>query len=434
MTRKRYNPKGVSEKNNASEASGKYRNKDYGKGRINKAKFSLFPKFTHSRSTEQITTYDDEDYLSVINQPVRHDNADAKTAFKNLLIAAYKEGRISGNMKDIVTDEETAYSVLGLDAFLISFELAYTTLIRELLANPAESDTTGGSATVIANITYTSFVQKINEIEAKELVIPEYIIKLVRELVFVIRLQDEYSQGAVQLSPSFVVPFVPDMTLAEMEAFILEWSQKMAQAKLHMDKFGIKYSVWNSSIIEDAPELPWNDIKALQYFSMKPIKVRAASNDYTLYPDDDISTTATWTSLIYYFKNSIDEESALYALLPLFHPYNATYNPYGGILSGPGMNVQSTQTKIAIIKSAYNNTSTFECRYIETYPTLTMLFRCMWKQTDTVNISITGSYLTGDNDMSQWPISTLCNLKYGTGLTKTTIEGILKRYLIKNMF
>jgi hypothetical protein len=435
MPRKqRYIPKGVSEKTTATGRKPLYRDAAYQKGRRTKETTGrLLPPFTHSRVGQTISTFEDTDYFNAHMRCLNHVSADAKTAFKNLLIAMYKEGKVAGNMKDIVSAQETAFSVLGLDAFLVSFDLAYQLVLKELLANPAEDDTVGSSSTVIANWELTSFNLTVMDITNKGLVIPSCIVALVRELLFIIKLQDEYSQGSVTLPPRYLMPFIPDMTLAECQAFITEWAANNAEAKIHMDKFGIKYEVWDfEKVCGNAPELPVNDPKVISFFSMIEIFVNDGASVHRMVGDVSKSTGTDWTAYQYWFKDNPSEECKLEMFDLLFHNYDATNNPYGGIMYA--VFAKDAQDYVNFVKCKYSNTGAFTEISIENIPTIILKFRSVWGQTNTLNITMTGTYLSAEKDITRWPLAEDNKLMRGTGLTKSVQEGVLKQYLIVNGF
>jgi hypothetical protein len=428
MVRKqRYVPKGNSEKATASISNNKkFRDPVYHKERVKNDNSNLFPRFRHSRTSEIITSFSDTQYINMMTHYLEHADADSKTGFKNLLIAMYKEGRTSGNMKDVVSAEETAFSVAGLNAFMVLFELIGQGVVNEFLANPAQSDTNGASSNAPACFTYTSYVHLISTLENKGVCVPNVIIKMLKELCFVIKFQDSYNVGAKSLPPRYFYPWTPDMTLAEMEAFTTEWAANNALARLHMDKFGISYSEFKSEMVFSVPEISPSDVKAMAYFNHMPYKIRGDGATYTLWPVVDMSDGTNWNTIPLYFKDS-PGEAPLRALAPLFHGYHADNNQYGGILSG--RMTAATQNYISVMSSSYDNTSTWTCGdWGDDFP---LFFLASYKMTNVYNVSITGTYRTADTDLTMWLWASMNGFLYATGLGKTAWEDILKTYCIQ---
>ena len=424
MTRQRYEPQGVSEQNSASRRNPKYRSGEYHKSRFEKESGGkIWPRFTHTRLGEVIEEFDDGNYFLGMLRKVAHGDTDSKTAFKNLMIDIYKEMRVAGNMKDIVDAQETAFSVLALDSFMLTFDLAYQEAFRELLANPSESNTTGSGSTHVCCWELNSFNILLGDIKNKNLVIPKFVKNILDDLLFIIKLDPEYAQGAVQLPPRFCLPFVGDMTLAEAQAFVVEWSSNNALAKIHMDKFGIDYETWRPELVFDMPELQLHDVKVLDYFAVMPIYVRDGSTTRQV-GDYDIDAGTGWEALEWYCVND-PNESPLKSYLPLFCSYESTNNPYGGILCS--IDCKLTQNYTNMIQCKYANTDgSYTELVIGAEITFVSMYRAMWKQTNTLNWTITGSYLSGEYDATSWPLAEIFDMKYGTGLSKSLLEGILK--------
>lgn len=427
--RKRYDPKGSSDsKNTGNPRNGKYRDTGYRQRRTKEETGKLFPTFSHSRSKETLTTYGDSDYATMMIQSNDHATANSVTAFKNLMIASYKEGHTSGNMKDVVTAEETSFSVVCEAAFTVIMELILNMNQDEFFANPAESDTNTLTSTRPVKITLQSLILTVQTLSRKALVVPNVVKKLINDIMFVVKFSDEYSVGTVVLPPGYLIPWTPSIVLANLEALITTWGSNNAAAKLHMDKFGIKYSQFSESDLISLPEVPIDSPQAMWMFNHFPLLLRGAAADINMYPDVDLAGGTDWTSERFYFKQN-PNECILHALVPLLYAYHATNNPYGGILSA--QLVDATQNNFNMMKSAYDNTSTFTKG---SAPNIFMRFRAVWTQTDNYNISQTGTDRTGDSDLSDWDYAIEHSLFYGTGLTKTILEQILKNYMIEGMY
>lgn len=353
-------------------------------------------------------------------------NQDHEGAFEALNIAMYKEGKTSGNMKDVVSAEETAFGAVCRDAFMVCFNEAYRRIILELLANSAESDTDEIADNRPPVITYTSMNLELQNMQEKNLVIPDHISKMIKDLTFLIKIQESYSVGSLILPPRYLVPFSPFMDFANVQSYNSDWAQNNALAKLHMDKFGIKYHKFSDSDIPEAPEVSTSSSKAIAYFNHMPLVVRDAANDQPIYPYASIAGTATWTGILYYFKENPDEDP-LHILLPiLVNAYHVDNNPYGGMLSF--RYCTDTQNHVCIVSSSYTNTSTWTSAL--EYE-IVFYFLATYKQTNTFNVSLTGTYRTADSDYSGWLWAIMNGCAYGTGLTKTSIENILKGYMTK---
>jgi hypothetical protein len=207
----------------------------------------------------------------------------------------------------------------------------------------------------------------------------------------------------------------------------------MAEAKIHMDKFGISYSVFDPSMIEGAPEYRPNDIQAMDYFAHAPLIGGNGSSTTQYFPYAELSTTADWTGIKYFFKED-PNECMFKAYIPLLHTYHADNNPYGGILDYRIS--ETTAGYLGALHTYYSDADDWT-KLIYTAnvgKSIIVLYNTLYRQTNTLNITVTGTHAGGDNDITIWPLARANNYKYGTGLTKTIIEGILKMTLAQNMY
>ena len=430
--KRRYEPKGISEFTSSTPQNPKFRDGQFSKSRTKSYKTKLFPAYIHSRTKDVVTGLTDDQYFNAVLNTLYHSDTNSKAAFKDWLIACYKEGKISGNMKDVNANEETAFSVVGLDSFMISFEIAYSLLHRELIGNPPESNTTTTTSNDIVCWEEGTFRQIINDLENKSIVIPSCIKQLVRDLLFVVKLDEEYSQGPNTLPPRYLMPFCPSMSLAEAQVFIAEWASNNSLAKVHMDKFGIKYETWTVSMCEDAPEKNYDDPDVIAWAFAMPMSIYQ-SGDHSVYPDGvNLAGTATWTTKRHYFKED-PNESKLDAYAPLFFGYHATNNPYGGILSA--YELGTTNNDINMSRCDYHEDTAYTSTNLEE-SAVGWLFRAFCESGTLSNLALswTGAFMSTDDDLDVQIISEALGLKYGTGTTKTTLEGILKLALIQVMF
>jgi hypothetical protein len=409
------------------------RNAEYQKSRYSSDN-RVFPNFSHTRASEILTTYNDSDYLKIILNGVSSTN---DAYFGDLAIAAVESGHSSGNMKDKVAAQETGFDDAVQMSIDTLFELAFQKTIRKLMDNPPElssDDLTPGDGqtgnTKMTVLTPDEYNTLVGNIEGRGAVVSNFVLNVFKTFNFYIKRSEPWQVGAVDIPASYIIPFCSLQKLADIEAYVNSWYSNNGLARLHMDKFGVKYQPFKESMLE-AREIKVHDPDAIAFFNHCPFAIYDGANPQLItYKKFDADGSEDHP---YYFKDS-PNESKIHAYAKLLHQYNATYNKYGGLLFYGNSAVPTTQNYTnTFIAGKYEN-SEFLGQSVGGSKNLHKLFFSTYKQTNTLNVSFTGTYLSGDLDSTTWPLAVDLDLKYGKGLDETKTDMIMVRQAISDMF
>jgi hypothetical protein len=276
---------------------------------------------------------------------------------------------------------------------------------------------------------YSTF---IGNLEGRGLIIPDFIVKIHKLFNWYVKRSSEYFIGATQIPPGYFMPGLPYYITSGLDTVVNTAYTNIGQAKLHMDKYGVKYSKFSESML-DPVEKNLQDVDVIAYLNHRPLKIYDGANPQYLYGEGDFHVDGSEAHR-YYFRDN-PNESKIHAYAKLLQPYEATYNKYGGAFCGTGATtVPTTQNYINMFYCDKQEGTGWKGNSIAGFSDIALLFNGVWKQTNTLNVSWTGTYLSADIDTSTWPLAMWENLKYGTGLDETKTDNILINAIISDMF
>jgi hypothetical protein len=417
---------------------GQFSSKSYTDKRSKQERGRFMPTFSHTRTHTKMTSFDDVDYL-VAN--LLTFVSGTWTGAQNLAKAIVEQGHTSGHMKDKVDAEETAYAENCSWLLSLILDLRYQHSIRNKLADAPEADETGTSGSGVAIWTLSSFNNLMTEIDGKDIKVANWILALADDLSFYFKLSDEYMVGTVRTPPSYFYPFVSDRKLTETNTLLSGIYPNNALSKLYMDKFGLGYSKLTSSIItkELTEYRGFNNTKALAYFCHSKFQIYDNGGAHTIEPDGTIHDDDL-ASRKYYFLDKPDED-ILHVIAPVLEAYVDGDTCIYGIF---GTNqIDNDDDDVSLIKIDFIESSAWtECTVSNIWYILKM-FAASYQQGaghsqgDTsgwFNVSLTGSKLAADVDLSSWPLAVDLGAFYGTGITETIADNALLNYCISKAF
>jgi hypothetical protein len=412
------------------------RNKSYYSARSKADKTNIFPKFTHTRESENMTTYADEDYYYVILNYAYGTNA---AYLADGLIEAVNTGHMTGNMKDLVAAQETGFDNLSTNIICVLFDLAWQKHVRYILDNPPEQNTNnltvsdGGIANVKVPVyTPDEYNTTIGNMEGRGLVVPNVILEILKAFNWYVKRTEPYNVGSSTIPASYFSPFISYYTPDNLDALIQTCYTNIGQAKLYMDKFGVKYKTFSESDLEPIEKklFPIDDDLIAYFNHMVPIIYDGANPQaITHYPFSADNSE----SHRYYFRND-PNDSKIHAYAKLLHAYNATYNKYGGLFYQGATQIPTTQNYVNALYCDKQESTGWKGNSIAGFSPVFSLSHPLYKQTNTLNVSYTGTYLSADIDLTQWPLAIQHDLKYGSGLNETKTDNIFLNQIIKDMF
>lgn len=400
--------------------------KGYNQARDKGEKGKWFPNFKHSRYSEKMTTYDDIDYIFILFN--RASSATEAAYIANGCEEAVTIGRQTGNMKEEVAAQKTAYKQIIDDWMQIIFELAAQEAIIDLMENPPRSDSatslgdgnTGN--TNIALFTKSSRATMLQELEG--LVMPNVVMEIFRPLNFYWKLLDPWILGETTIPARYILPRMPTNALTTINTLISSVYSNQGEAKMHMDKFKIKYKTWPGIDALKPRELRIADTDSIAYLSHMNLCYRGIAAAKISPPAYGFDADGSENHR-YYFKDS-PNESVINVLAKLLEPYDATYNQYGGLLANAaittsqndaGMSAKLTESSEFLGTTIYNNLD------------FLLNVKAIWDQTDDINIELTGSDPTNADISGFWPLASQLDLKYAKGMDETRTDNVLLNWL-----
>jgi hypothetical protein len=216
----------------------------------------------------------------------------------------------------------------------------------------------------------------------------------------------------------------------DLETLMSEIYSNQGQARVHMDKFGVKYETFKEGMLE--PRMITRDnVDYIAFMNHGMLGIYDGANPQAIREygfNGDGSENHK-----YYFKDRPDE-SKIHAFAKLLGSYNATYNKYGGLLYQVDAFVPTTQNYINMFRASRFENTEFVSNSIAAFADIALDFKDVYKQTNTLNVSFTGTYLSADIDISSWPLAWKYDLKYGSGLNETKTDYILLNAIINEMY
>lgn len=442
--------KGTSSKSNKpgiSKFSSKQRsNKSYREKRYSED-YGVLPNFVRTRSKRGHGTYDSDLFITMPFMTF-YIGTYVANACKQAVIQGYQ----AGNMKDKVDAQETAYTTMVSNWLQVLFNLGPMTTLRDLMDNPPESDAisaTGDGETGNTNMalyTYLNFNAILSELQGK--IIPNVVIELFKAFNFYIKFGDPYQIGAVEIPGQYYLPFYPKdayttLSTVATGALDLIYAQQ-GQAKRHMDKFGIKYSKFDVSLLTPR-EIDQNHPDAIAWFNHAPLTIAGsgvagycpggydAAGDVVaggIFGTGGLFYTGAHSNVAYFFKDN-PNESVIHVLAPLLDMYHATNNPYGWMFN-PGTFI-STTAKDTGLKASQVEASEFLGADASEMTFSVTKYLALYTQTNLIDLSYTGTNIA-ETDIAEWPLAATLDLKYGRGLSQNVIDNALLRQLMKWSF
>jgi hypothetical protein len=277
--------------------------------------------------------------------------------------------------------------------------------------------------------------------------VPLIAVELMKELVYIIKYREGYDTVNENILAQYVIPWGTAITSTNAQYMIrgqaaanVNIMENQALAQSHMDKFGIKYTKFSRSMIDEIRVISYDSPKTLQTLQL-PLILYAAANEYL---DNGIgvgnanSAALDWSAYTYFFTESIDEAKIL-LLRALFLPYDATYNPYGGLLATE--KIQATQNRLNLYRCKYTGYSThWYALHITTDAVNQQVldWRNIWNyKSGDYEPTIAGNFLTANAEISNatydhWPFAYDKFRK--TGISQTIYEQALLNYIEDLLF
>jgi hypothetical protein len=239
----------------------------------------------------------------------------------------------NANLKDLVAGEETSWKLYFAVCLQICIEIQLQYNFRCFLPAYTESDAVPSAASEISYFSQSSF--DIFIASMKEFPIPKGVYEIVDIFcTWYILLSKPYERYTLKLPGSHVLPFDCAYDLADLEAMRNLLRANWGNMLTHAKKFGLKLGKWRDPVKPTERNL--NDVDVIALFNHMHFKWCDDGTDgvQEYGPNggfDGANLTTDYTGTAFYFKDT-PNESKIHVLAPFFGTYDATNNPYGGVI------------------------------------------------------------------------------------------------------
>jgi hypothetical protein len=401
----------------------------YNKESKAKATGKFMRTFARTKTSKLITAWNDAEHFYVMNNyfyPLADStgNVDSATTvsaqMETLLNAAWELYYENANLKDLVAAEEASWKLYFCAALFICTAIQIQYNYRCYLPAYTESDTTPGAGDAIPYFSQSSF--DIFLASMKDFPINKGIYEIVDTFcTWVIELAKPYEAYTLRIPGCYLSPFNSFYDLADLEAarelMRVNWGNMLTHSK----KFGLKLGKWRDPVKPTIKTL--TDVDVIAFFCHVHIAYRDDGTDGSqeLYPKGGFmgnNLTTEYTNCEYFFKDN-PNESVLHLLAPFWGTYNATNNPYGGLLiigaAGAG------EYSLSLCSCAQHGTAVAVRGFDNDLGALIMTLLCK-ASTDNVvqdgdyDLKVIGANLTADQSLENaWPLDVINGLHFGTG-------------------
>lgn len=312
----------------------KFDNQEYQKKSRIDEKNQYMRSFSRTKTKLRMDAYDAEQYLTYHNQGLYVADAAGAltTGFSNAWDKVWEYGHTKGNMKDLVSGQETALALITGNMLQIVYDLAKQGELRALLPVYTEADT--GTF----YWTQTSYDNFVNQLEGMPM--PKFVENFVKVFNFIIKTSEEYDLHSVTVPPSYIIPFGSSTAakLSQEEARLLVAKENLANGIAQAEKFGIPMTKFSSSMIDhrvisdsDADARAYFNHTQYKFYNGEQVRLSPAGRMGSQATADDVALNMTtdYSNRKYFFPGN-GPDSIIDAFAPLLGHYDATNNLNGG--------------------------------------------------------------------------------------------------------
>lgn len=369
---------------------------------------TLFPTFR--RSASFFNNLEDEDTKEYLTIYYRYSGGDAQY-FSDCAIKAIKRYHKIGHYDEVVTAQETAFDTY-LDAWVqVMLNFIPMEIMHDYLTNPPINETddcTFGSGSQadckIPLYERDTIITEYQNMERSGILMFPGIFELLKKAFFVVEVYEQEKVGSTFSPGAHFMTGTAREKLSDLQTLLATLRTNIGKTIKYCNMFGVPVTQFKVSDMEK----PYTVYKGLDhpaldvFFAQNRIMIRdGTANNRQLYP----TYNETTENMRFIFKEKPDEVQDMYIIMKLLYwAYNATYNKYGGALT---MSVGTTQDCLNFMNIYQDDTTQGAANGFNPLGAgddgvLYYLFRfaAMYEQTNVLNLSITGTYLSGDNDVS----------------------------------
>jgi hypothetical protein len=317
--------------------------------------------------------------------------------------------------------------------------------VKSLPATAIATDLTIGDGqtgnVTIPKFSKTDFENIVQYMQNVNIVVPNFVKDIIKYLNRVRHWTKSYYKFGITIPAHYSYDFVSKLGVTATYALIDTLQGNLSKAEKFMNFFGIPTEKVNVSDFDyQVVECTEKNIspKEISWYAHGRFTIYDVGAERAIEPPSGFSADGS-ESFAWYVKHigegrggkisSLNDEM-MNVLIRLFYSRNATYNKYGGLFTTAQ---PTTQNYVNYVRCDQDEASEIIGNSVAAFYPEIRNFRSLYKQTNTLNVSLTGTYLTADIDLSTWPLEYELDLKYGTlaaDAGETLLDGILIAYMI----
>ena len=326
-------PKDIPGRKSGKSSDPRKRNTSYFENQKKSEYQDLFFSFRNQLVVPGVETYGHEFSLVILNN---HPTVNVDDGILNIATTSWKEGHVSGHMKDVVSAEEAAYYDLCEDVWCLFGQLRNEWAAVTQLDNPTFADTTPTTATAHVFLKPTSFNTLVESLSLRNTVVPVWLVSLLKMFTGLhCELFKAYEIYGTAIPSIDMVYGIRDGDLADLETLRDSLTSHKGDAVQHMNKFGISYVKFEESMIKDVTELVYDSPKWWIISQMFGFRMRAKAAGSAVFAQEitvasgGFDAGVDWSTWAMYLKDGQMSEEIIFSMI--FGEHHATNNNYGGL-------------------------------------------------------------------------------------------------------
>ena len=345
-------------------------------------------------------TEDAPEYLKILGRAV---NDATVTHIAAGLIEAIQRYHKIGHYSEVVAAQETAFTNYIIAFFKVFGNVIPMIMLHDYLSNPPtdeSADTTFGDGTqantVMALYERDTLSTAILGMQTSGIYVIPGLIELLKKIFFVVEQFQEEKVGAVYSPGANFVSAMPYDKLSDWQANIATLITNSGKFAKYCNMFGVPIKRFEAGMLDKPYTVypSWDNLNLDIWLTQASFETRDGGADRIMVPNGWASSSSSYRFI---FKDKPDEAYEQHMLNKITEPYDATNNLYGGLFVNY---IATAQNSVNIVKIYQDDASqgaangfdpkSFEEDDVEM---LLMRFAATYGQTDTINVTITGTYL-----------------------------------------
>ena len=395
--------------------------------------------FSRTKLSQIITTWNDDHYFCIAANTYLKFLADASgdvdsatvvdPGFLSLLDIVWELYYTNANLKDLEATEEASWKLYTAVAcqILVDLQIMYTT--RTMMPAVTESNTTPGSGSAVPYFDQDSFDTLVTSF--KDFPMPALAIELAQIFSgWIVKLSEPYEAHTIRIPSSHFIPFSSWYDLEDYEAMRDLLRVNLGGFITHGKKFGLKTGAVPTLKAPEVRDLTHSDVIAYFNHASFSFYDNTPGTEH-VYPDGGFqgtNLTTDYTNVEYIFKDN-PNESKLHVLAPWFGVYDATNNPYGGIVTYGAVSAAEYRTGFLI--GHQHDSIITAVQNITNIGFILQLYKAWWDGNSAVfQVSAGGTNFTAVQQITEiWPLAIMNRCFFGTNRPAVAVNNDMLNFI-----